>query len=132
MNKPKIKISKLIKNSYFPLGDKSVILYDLVKMGDPIRIIENITNKSIMSISFDNEDSVITIGTEDYKILFYSLNSILNDDLSLRVDMETDKKIELITQYYTKKTTILVTKFSPMNILILLGRFDDNDPKIFM
>ncbi len=109
-----------------------MILYDLVKMGDPIRIIENITNKSIMSISFDNEDSVITIGTEDYKILFYSLNSILNDDLSLRVDMDTDRKIELITQYYTKKTTILVTKFSPMNILILLGRFDDNDPKIFM
>lgn len=101
-------------------------------MGDPIRIIENITNKSIMSISFDNEDSVITIGTEDYKILFYSLNSILNDDLSLKVDMQTDNKIELITQYYTKKTTILVTKFSPMNILILLGRFDDNDPKIFM
>jgi len=101
-------------------------------MGDPIRIIENISNKSIMSISFDNEDSVITIGTEDYKILFYSLNSILNDDLSLRVDMQTDSKIELITQYYTKKTTILVTKFSPMNILILLGRFDDNDPKIFM
>ncbi len=101
-------------------------------MGDPIRIIENISNKSIMSISFDNEDSVITIGTEDYKILFYSLNSILNDDLSLRVDMQTDSKIELITQYYTKKTTILVTKFSPMNILILLGRFDDNDPKIFI
>lgn len=101
-------------------------------MGDPIRIIENITNKSIMSISFDNEDSVITIGTEDYKILFYSLNSILNDDLSLKVDMQKDNKIELITQYHTKKTTILVTKFSPMNILILLGRFDDNDPKIFM
>lgn len=101
-------------------------------MGDPIRIIENITQKSIMSISFDNEDSVITIGTEDYKILFYSLNSILNDDLSLLVNMENNSKIELITQYYTKKTTILVTKFSPMNILILLGRFDDNDPKIFM
>ena len=101
-------------------------------MGDPIRIIENITNKSIMSISFDNEDSVITIGTEDYKILFYSLNSILNDDLSLKVDMEKDNKIELISQFFTKKTTILVTKFSPMNILILLGRFDDNDPKIFM
>ena len=101
-------------------------------MGDPIRIIENLTSKSIMSISFDNEDSVITIGTEDYKILFYSLNSILNDDLSLKVNMENSDKIELITQYYTKKTTILVTKFSPMNILILLGRFDDNDPKIFM
>lgn len=101
-------------------------------MGDPIRIIENITNKSIMTISFDNEDSVISIGTEDYKILFYSLSSILNDDLSLKINLETDKNIELITQYYTKKTTIMVTKFSPMNILILLGRFDDNDPKIFM
>ena len=101
-------------------------------MGDPIRIIENITSKSIMSISFDNEDSVITIGTEDYKILFYSLNSILNDDLSLKVNMNFENKIELISQYFTKKTTILVTKFTPMNILILLGRFDDNDPKIFM
>lgn len=101
-------------------------------MGDPIRIIENISSKSIMSVTFDNEDSVITIGTEDYKILFYSLNSILNDDLSLKVNLETDNKIELITQYYTKKTAILVTKFTPMNILILLGRFDDNDPKIFM
>jgi hypothetical protein len=129
--KNKIFKKYFLKEFYF-LGDKSVVLYDLLKMGDPIRIIENITNKSIMSISFDNEDSVITIGTEDYKILFYSLNSILNDDLSLKVDMEKDNKIELISQFYTKKTTILVTKFSPMNILILLGRFDDNDPKIFM
>ena len=101
-------------------------------MGDPIRIIENITQKSINTINFDNEDSVITIGTEDYKILYYSLNSILNDDLSLKVNMDNNDKIELITQFFTKKTTILVTKFSPMNILVILGRFDDNDPKIFM
>ena len=46
--------------------------------------------------------------------------------------MNFENKIELISQYFTKKTTILVTKFTPMNILILLGRFDDNDPKIFM
>ena len=103
-------------------------------MGDPIRIIENITNKSIMSISFDNEDSVITIGTEDYRILFYCLNSILNEDLSLKVDMNNnnENKIELISQYFTKKTTIIVMKYTPMNVLIMLGRFDDNDPKIFM
>jgi hypothetical protein len=37
------------------LGDKSLILYDLIKMGDPIRIVENLTQKSIFSMSFDND-----------------------------------------------------------------------------
>jgi hypothetical protein len=117
---------------YFLLGDKSLILYDLIKMGDPIRIVENLTQKSIFSISFDNEDNLLTVSTEDYKILFYDLHSILNDDLSLKIDYKTDSKIDLLCQYMTKKTTILVMKYTTSNILLTLGRFDDNDPKIFM
>ncbi len=102
-------------------------------MGDPIRIVENLTGKSIFSMKFDNEDNVIAVSTEDYKILMYNLHSILNDDLSLKVDNKKDKiHIDLICQYTTKKTTILVMKFTPTNILLTLGRFDDNDPKIFM
>ena len=102
-------------------------------MGDPIRIVENLTGKSIFSMKFDNEDNVIAVSTEDYKILMYNLHSILNDDLSLKVDNKKDKiTIDLICQYTTKKTTILVMKFTPTNILLTLGRFDDNDPKIFM
>ena len=81
----------------------------------------------------DNEDNVLTVTTEDYKILFYNLQSILNDDLSLKVVHESEmKKIDLICQYTTKKTTILLLKFTLNNILLTLGRFDDNDPKIFM
>ena len=63
------------------IGDKSLILYDLIKMGDPIRIVDNLTQKSILSMVFDNDDNYITISTEDYKILFYDLHSILNDDV---------------------------------------------------
>jgi hypothetical protein len=102
-------------------------------MGDPIRIVENFTQKAITALSFDNEDGVIAVTTDDYKILFFNLQSILNDDLSLKVDQECEmNKIELISQYTTKKTTILVMKFTLNNILLTLGRFDDNDPKIFM
>lgn len=112
-------------------------------MGDPIRIVENITGNSIFSMSFDNEDSTITISTQDYKILFYSLQSVLNDDLSLKVDLNDQAnfdindpsngdKIQLLNQYMTKKTTILVMKYTQKNVLLTLGRFDDNDPKIFM
>lgn len=115
----------------FYLGDKSLVLYDLVKMGDPIRIVENLTQKSIFSISFDNEDSLLTVSTEDYKILFYDLSSILNDDQSIKIN-NIENKVELISQYVTKKTTILAMKFTINNILLTLGRFDDNDPKIFM
>ena len=101
-------------------------------MGDPIRIVENLTQKSILSMTFDNDDMLLTVSTEDYKILFYNLNSILNDDLSLKVDSNVENRIELISQYITKKTSILAMKFTINNILITLGRFDDNDPKIFM
>jgi hypothetical protein len=101
-------------------------------MGDPIRIVENLTQKSILSLAFDNDDMLLTVSTEDYKILFYNLNSILNDDLSLKVDTDVENRIELVSQYITKKTSIMAMKFTITNILICLGRFDDNDPKIFM
>jgi len=103
-------------------------------MGDPIRIVDNFTQKSIFAITFDNEDTCITVSTEDYKILFYDLNSILEEDLSLKFDLEKQKeaKIELLTSYLTKKTTILGMKYTHSNVLLTLGRFDDNDPKIFM
>ena len=101
-------------------------------MGDPIRIVENLTQKSILSLTFDNEDNFITVSTEEYKILFYDLHSILNDDLSLKVDNSKDSQIELMCSYMTKKTTILVMKYTSTNVLLTLGRFDDNDPKIFM
>jgi hypothetical protein len=110
-----------------------LILYDLIKMGDPIRIVENLTQKSIFSMSFDNEDNVLAVSTEDYKIFMYNLQSILNDDLSLKVDNSKENiQIDLISNYTTKRTTILVMKFTSTNILLTLGRFDDNDPKIFM
>jgi hypothetical protein len=113
--------------------DKSLILYDLIKMGDPIRIVENLTGKSICSINFDNEDNIISIATEDYKIQMFNIHSILNDDLSLKIDNTNNNfQIEMICNYTTKKTTVIVMKFSNTNILLTLGRFDDNDPKIFM
>jgi len=101
-------------------------------MGDPIRIVGNFTQKSIFAMSFDNDDKVITLSTEDYKILFYDVHSILNDDLSLKVSKIDETQIELLSQYTTKKTTILVLKFTLTNIILTIGRFDDNDPKIFM
>ena len=101
-------------------------------MGDPIRIVENLTQKSILSLTFDNEDNFITVSTEEYKILFYDLHSILNDDLSLKVDNRKDSQIEMLCSYMTKKTSILVMKYTSTNVLLTLGRFDDNDPKIFM
>lgn len=103
-------------------------------MGDPIRIVENFTQKSIFAVTFDNEDTCITVSTEDYKILFYDLHSILDEDLSLKIDLDKQKenKIELVVSYLTKKTTILSMKYTNSNVLLTLGRFDDNDPKIFM
>ena len=118
-------------------------------MGDPIRIVENLTQKSIMSITFDNEDNCITVSTEDYKILFYDLHSILDEDLQLKINLnnteksdkgdkeeiinrENESKLNLLVSYMTKKTTILSMKYTHSNVLLTLGRFDDNDPKIFM
>ena len=47
------------------------------------------------------------------------------------IGIRTEKKVEMIYSYMTKKTTILETKFTNSNIMLMLGRFDDNDPKIF-
>ena len=103
-------------------------------MGDPIKIVENFTNSPIYNLVFDNEDSVLTVSTEDYKIHFFSLHSILNDDLSLKISAKDDvrNKFDLISQYVTKKTSIVIMKYTINNVLLTLGRFDDNNPKIFM
>lgn len=103
-------------------------------MGDPIKIVENFTNSPIYNLAFDNEDSILTVSTEDYKIHFFSLLSILNDDLSLRISAKDDikNKFDLIAQYITKKTSIVIMKYTINNVLLTLGRFDDNNPKIFM
>ena len=45
--------------------DRGIIVYDLVKMGDPVSIVSNLTNKSITSMSFDNDDNVNTITSND-------------------------------------------------------------------
>ena len=111
--------------------DKGIIIYDLVKMGDPVSIVTNLTNKAITTISFDNDDNVIVCTTEDYKVNFYDIDSILNSEDNLKIDNEKDKKVELIYSYTTKKTTILQTKFTNTNLMLMVGRFDDNDPKIF-
>ena len=111
--------------------DRGIIIYDLVKMGDPVSIVSNLTNKSITSISFDNDDNVIVCCTEDYKVNFYDIDSILNSEDNLKINNEQDKKVELIYSYVTKKTTILQTKFTNTNLMLMAGRFDDNDPKIF-
>lgn len=111
--------------------DKGIIIYDLVKMGDPVSIVSNLTNKSITSISFDNDDNVIVCCTEDYKVNFYDIDSILNSEDNLKINNEQEKKVELIYSYVTKKTTILQTKFTNTNLMLMTGRFDDNDPKIF-
>ena len=79
-------------------------------MGDPVSIISNLTNKSITSISFDNEGNAIICYTEDYKDNFYNIDSILNIEDNLRINNERDKKVELIYSYFTKKTTILQNK----------------------
>ena len=110
---------------------KGIIIYDLVKMGDPVSIVSNLTDKNFTSINFDNDDNVIVCTTEDYKVNFYDVDSILNSEDNLEIDNEKEKKVEMIYSYMTKKTTILETKFTNSNIMLMLGRFDDNDPKIF-
>jgi hypothetical protein len=93
-------------------------------MMDPIRI-ENVSQRSILSICFDINDTYLTVTTEDYKIQFYNLSN-------LSIDGFKPENIELSMQYLTKKTTILVMKYTKSNVLLCLGRYDDNDPKIFM
>jgi hypothetical protein len=101
-------------------------------MGDPIRIVDNITQKSILSLCFDNDDSILTVTTEDYKLLMYDFSSILDDNLNLKINLEKEMKLDLVVSYLTKKTSLLSMKHTSSNVLLVLGRFDDNDPKIFM
>ena len=112
--------------------DNGIILYDLIKMGDPISIVSDLTTKPITSIAFDNDDNVIVIATEDYKVSFFDVESILNCEDNLIINNKKDKKVKMLYSYMTKKTTILEMKFTNSNIMLMLGRFDDNDPKIFM
>ena len=107
--------------------DKGMIIYDLMKKGEPICAVNNLTEKSLTSISFDNDDNVIVCCTQDYKVNFYDIESVLKNSKN----NINDKKAELIYSYVTKKTTILQVKFTNNNLLLLAGRFDDNDPKIF-
>ena len=107
--------------------DKGMIIYDLTKKGEPLCIVNNLTEKSITSISFDNDDNVVVCCTQDYKVNFYDIESALKNSKK----NINDKKVELIYSYVTKKTTILQVKFTNNNLLLLAGRFDDNDPKIF-
>ena len=107
--------------------DKGMIIYDLTKKGEPLCVVNNLTEKSITSISFDNDDNVVVCCTQDYKVNFYDIESVVNNSKN----NINDKKVELIYSYVTKKTTILQVKFTNNNLLLLAGRFDDNDPKIF-
>ena len=59
------------------------------------------------------------------------MDSILNSEDNLEIDCNKDKKVEVIYNYMTKKTTILNIKFTNSNLMLMLGRFDDNEPKIF-
>ena len=107
--------------------DKGMIIYDLTKKGETLCVVNNLTEKSITSISFDNDDNVVVCCTQDYKVNFYDIESALKNSKN----NINDKKVELIYSYVTKKTTILQVKFTNNNLLLLAGRFDDNDPKIF-
>ena len=62
---------------------------------------------------------------------FYDINNILNSEDNLKINNEY-KKVELIYSYVTKKSTILQTKFTNTNLMLMAGRFDDNEPKIFI
>lgn len=112
---------------------KNIVLYDLTKVGDPIRIVENFTETPIYCIKFDNEDRVLTFSTEDYKIGFIDLHELLDDDLPLSINYnQFADKLKWMYSYMTKKTSIIVMKYTNTNLLLVLGRFEDNDPKIFM
>ena len=132
---------------------QSLIIYDLIKMGDPIRIIDNMSTSPIYSISFDMDDSVLAFSTEDYKLSLFDFHFLLNDQLPIRLDLQeyemnniNDKSrknsnlgnyinsssTHYLASYLTKKTVLLKIKFTTKNILLTLGRFDDNDPKIFI
>lgn len=113
----------------------SLVIYDLIKMGDPIRIIDNFSSSPIHSIAFDMEDSVIAFSSEDYKLNIYDFHLLLNDQLPIRMNMNDYKnnpEMQFIASYQTKKTALLALKFTHSNVLLSIGRFDDNDPKIFM
>lgn len=116
-------------------SDNMLIIYDLMRMGDPIRIIENFSSNPIYSICFDSEDTIIVASTEEHEILFFDFDLLLNDQLPIRIDLnnyKNDSKFNFMYQYLTKKTPILNMKFNSHNVLLTIGRFDDNDPKIFM
>ena len=118
-------------------SENNLIIYDVIKMGDPIRVIKNITNSVIYSSCFDLEDNVLSLTTQDNEILLFDFISFLNDDLPIQIELKNmfggvfnDRNF--MYRYVTKKTPVLVAKFTEHNLLLCVGRFDDNDPKIFM
>mmetsp|Transcript_38505 Transcript_38505/g.39934 ORF Transcript_38505/g.39934 Transcript_38505/m.39934 type:complete len:590 (-) Transcript_38505:36-1805(-) len=115
--------------------DNCLIVYDVLKMGDPIRIVKNFSSCGIYSLCFDCEDSVVTASTENNELIFYDFHLVLNDQLPTMIDLndyQNDENYNYMHYYLTKKTPIVNMKYTPHNVLVTLGRFDDNDPKIFM
>ena len=103
----------------------------MIKLGDPIRIIHNAVRSSITTIDFDKLDNSLALTTMDYSIEFYDLMVLLDDSLPIEIDFN-ENRIEPLAAHTTKKTTIISGKFSFDNIYLCLGRFDNNDPKIFL
>lgn len=115
--------------------DCSLVIYDLVRMGNPIRVVKNFTTSPIYSICLNLEDTYIVASTQEQEIVFFDFDLLLNDQLSIEIDMNSynnDSRFKYAYSYNTKKTPIVLMKFNNHNILMTLGRFDDNDPKIFM
>lgn len=115
--------------------DCSLVIYDLIRMGNPIRVVKNFTSSTIYSICLNLEDTYIVASTQDQEIIFFDFDLLLNDQLNIEIDMNNysnDSRFKYSYSYATKKTPIMLMKFNSHNILMTLGRFDDNDPKIFM
>lgn len=113
-------------------SESTLMIYDIVRLGDCIKIINNICYGTINTICIDSDDNMISIANNNNEIMLLKFNELINDLEKQVIDFKSQNKIAYKYKYHTKKSPVMLMKFNQNNLLFCLSRFEDVNTKIFI